>query len=359
MGKVTLKNISKSYQADKEVIKDLDLTIEDGEFCVFLGPSGCGKTTLLRLIAGLETIQNGDIFINDRLINDVAPKDRGLAMVFQNYALYPHKTVFENLAFPLEIKKTPTPEIQKKVALIAETLKINDHLQSYPRHLSGGQMQRVAIGRALVQQPDIFLFDEPLSNLDAKLRVSMRSDIKQLHNKHKKTFIYVTHDQIEAMALADKIVIIDQGKIQQIGTPEDIYHNPNHIFTASFTGTPSMNLAIFPKEQNNSHFSNELTKQLTKKHSELIWGIRPEKLSLNSEKSSDYITGSIYLSESRGHDYIYYIKPLGIDIYSQHFTIVSQEKIEFSKNQNLKFYFKQDDIFFFGTDGKRCQTPSL
>ncbi len=241
MASVTVQNVVKKY-GDLQVIHGLDLGIADGSFVVLLGPSGCGKSTLLRMIAGLEPITSGEVMIADKLVNGVHPKDRNIAMVFQNYALYAHMTVFENMAFALELRKLPKDEIKKKVDWAAAILNLQPYLERYPRQLSGGQRQRVAMGRAIVRNPQVFLFDEPLSNLDAKLRVQMRTEIKELHQRLKTTTVYVTHDQIEAMTMADVIVIMRDGRIEQIGAPLDVYDKPVNLFVAQFIGAPGMNL---------------------------------------------------------------------------------------------------------------------
>jgi multiple sugar transport system ATP-binding protein len=225
MASVTLSRVRKAY-GNLEVVHGVDIKIEDGEFCVLVGPSGCGKSTLLRMIAGLEEISGGEIAIGARVVNDVAPKQRDIAMVFQNYALYPHMTVFENMAFSLKLAGRTKEEMGERVGSAAKILGLADYLERFPRHLSGGQRQRVAMGRAIVRQPQVFLFDEPLSNLDAKLRVQMRTEIKELHQRLKTTAVYVTHDQIEAMTLADRIVVMNGGNVEQIGAPLDLYDNP-------------------------------------------------------------------------------------------------------------------------------------
>ncbi|WEX90988.1 sn-glycerol-3-phosphate ABC transporter ATP-binding protein UgpC [Sinorhizobium garamanticum] len=240
MAEVTLSRVRKSYGA-VDIIHGVDLGISDGEFVVLVGPSGCGKSTLLRMIAGLETITGGEIRIGGRVVNDLDPKDRDIAMVFQNYALYPHMTVAINMAFSLEHRGTSKAEIAERVKWAAAILGLSDLLDRYPRQLSGGQRQRVAMGRAIVRNPQVFLFDEPLSNLDAKLRVVMRGEIKSLHQKLKTTTIYVTHDQVEAMTMADKIVVLNGGRVEQIGAPLDLYDRPANQFVAGFIGSPAMN----------------------------------------------------------------------------------------------------------------------
>ena len=245
MAEVKLSHIKKSY-GDVEIVKDFDLDIRDKEFMVFVGPSGCGKSTTLRMIAGLEDITGGDLLIGGRRVNDVSPKDRDIAMVFQNYALYPHMTVYENMAFSLKLRHLSTDEIRKKVGEAARVLQLESLLERKPKELSGGQRQRVAMGRALVRNPSVFLLDEPLSNLDAKLRVSMRTEIARLHQSLQTTMIYVTHDQTEAMTLGDRIVVMNDGVIQQCGTPMELYQHPVNQFVAGFIGNPPMN--FFPVE---------------------------------------------------------------------------------------------------------------
>tara|TARA_B110001450_G_C17649556_1_gene492677 strand:+ start:1097 stop:2158 length:1062 start_codon:yes stop_codon:yes gene_type:complete len=240
MANVKINNVIKSYGAT-QVIHGVSADIEDGEFVVLVGPSGCGKSTLLRMLAGLEEISGGTISIGDRVVNDVLPKERDIAMVFQSYALYPHKTVYDNISFPLLMMKRSKAEIEEKVRNAAEILDLTKYLKRYPKELSGGQRQRVAMGRAIVRDPQVFLFDEPLSNLDAKLRVAMRIEIKELHQRLGTTIVYVTHDQVEAMTMADKIVVMRDGRVEQIGSPLDLYDNPTNTFVAGFIGSPSMN----------------------------------------------------------------------------------------------------------------------
>ena len=245
MGRIVLNKVSKSF-GETLVIPPLDLTIEDGDFTVFVGPSGCGKSTLLRMIAGLEELTSGDIEINDKDVTQVSPSKRGLAMVFQSYALYPHMTVRKNIGFPLRMQKMAPAEIDKRVENAAASLNLVDYLDRKPGQLSGGQRQRVAIGRAIVRDPLAFLFDEPLSNLDAALRVGMRLEINEMHARMKTTMIYVTHDQVEAMTMADKIVVLRAGLIEQIGSPLDLYHRPQNVFVAGFIGSPKMNIFFRP-----------------------------------------------------------------------------------------------------------------
>ncbi|MCL6450596.1 MAG: sn-glycerol-3-phosphate ABC transporter ATP-binding protein UgpC [Acetobacteraceae bacterium] len=241
MARVRLDKIWKRYSGGVVAVKDFNLDIQDKEFVVFVGPSGCGKTTTLRMIAGLEDISEGDLFIGDRRVNNVAPKDRDIAMVFQNYALYPHMTVYENMAFGLKLRKFPKAEIDQRVRAAANILDIGHLLERKPKALSGGQRQRVALGRAIVREPAVFLMDEPLSNLDAKLRVQMRAEIRKLHQRIQTTVVYVTHDQTEAMTMGDRIVVMRDGVIQQQATPQEVYHHPRNLFVAGFIGSPAMN----------------------------------------------------------------------------------------------------------------------
>jgi len=283
MGSVNLRNIRKAY-GSVEVLHGVDLDVSDGEFTVLVGPSGCGKSTLLRSIAGLETISGGEISLAGAVINHLPPKQRDIAMVFQSYALYPHMTVAKNMGFSLRLAKQPKPEIDSKVNAAAEILDLTPLLDRYPRQLSGGQRQRVAMGRAIVRDPELFLFDEPLSNLDAKLRVQMRAEIKELHQRLKTTMIYVTHDQIEAMTMADKIVVMNGGHIEQIGAPLELFDRPANIFVAGFIGSPSMN--FLPGRIAGSKVETETGAVLgdapvsTRDGHGITAGIRPEDLNL-------------------------------------------------------------------------------
>ena len=312
MANIQFKGIHKSFGSNK-IITDFNLKGKEDEFLVLVGPSGCGKSTLLRMIAGLEKIDDGEIFINDIKINELHPSKRQTAMVFQSYALYPHMNVFENMSFGLKIEKRPKEEIQLKVAEAAKILKIEELLDRRPKELSGGQRQRVAIGRAITRNPKIFLFDEPLSNLDAALRAEMRVEISKLHNQIKTNMIYVTHDQVEAMTLADRIVILNKGKIEQVGTPDDIYNNPANIFVAQFIGTPKMNI-IEISEKN--IISENILKLLGleikfnnikfEKTKHYI-GIRPEHLKVN-EKNDFTFNPEIELIENLGNEKIVYMQ---------------------------------------------------
>lgn len=279
MSKVVLKNVTKIYDK-KKVIDNVDLTIEDKEFVVLVGASGCGKSTILRMIAGLEEITSGEIYIGDKKVNDIPPKDRDIAFVFQSYALYPHMTVRENIAFGLKMRKVDKATIEKKVQEAAEILDLTEYLDRKPKQLSGGQRQRVALGRAIVRNPKVFLMDEPLSNLDAKLRVQMRSEIKKLHEKLQTTFIYVTHDQTEALTMGDRIVVLDKGVIQQFDRPKVIYDNPANTFVAGFIGSPQMNFINADVNGGSIEFDGctfTSPKDLGGRQ-KVILGIRPEKM---------------------------------------------------------------------------------
>jgi len=287
MASVSVTNVRKSY-GHFEVLHGVDIDIEDGEFVILVGPSGCGKSTLLRMIAGLEDISGGDVSIGGRVVNDIEPKSRDIAMVFQSYALYPHMTVEANMGFSLRLAKAPKEEIQRRVRDAAQILGLENLLDRYPRNLSGGQRQRVAMGRAIVRQPQVFLFDEPLSNLDAKLRVQMRSEIKQLHQRLRTTTIYVTHDQIEAMTMADRIVVMRDGYIEQIGSPLELYDRPTNLFVAGFIGSPGMNL-IRGKISNSGplEFIADGGTRLplpgglaVTRGAEVVYGIRPENIAV-------------------------------------------------------------------------------
>ena len=272
MASISARHIYKIYPGDVMAVKDFNLEIEDKEFIIFVGPSGCGKSTTLRMIAGLEEISKGELYIGNRLVNDVPPKDRDIAMVFQNYALYPHMTVYKNMAFGLELRKTPKDEIDKRVHEAAKILEIEHLLDRKPKALSGGQRQRVALGRAMVRNPAVFLLDEPLSNLDAKLRTSMRSSIIKLHKQLATTFIYVTHDQTEAMTMGDRIVVMRDGIVQQVDTPQNLYDYPCNLFVAGFIGSPQMNF---------------IDAVVEKKGDQYILDVGGDKLNLPKEKTAD------------------------------------------------------------------------
>ncbi|MBM3650153.1 MAG: sn-glycerol-3-phosphate ABC transporter ATP-binding protein UgpC [Alphaproteobacteria bacterium] len=295
MAGLSLRGVSKSF-GETKVVHSVDLDIADREFMVFVGPSGCGKSTLLRMIAGLEDITDGEIAIDGRVVNELDPKDRDIAMVFQDYALYPHMTVFENMAFSLRYRGIGRQEIRKRVDQAARILDIEPYIARFPRQLSGGQRQRVAMGRAIVRDPKVFLFDEPLSNLDAKLRVQMRTEIKRLRERVPTTTIYVTHDQVEAMTLADRIVILNHGRIEQIGSPDDVYDRPASLFVAGFIGAPPMNLlpatAVAPDRLPASD----------RPVSELLLGVRPEHLLWHQGEAAPLLAGRASVVEPLGSD---------------------------------------------------------
>ena len=327
MGAIDIKSAGKIYPNGTRALEDVSITINDGEIVVLVGPSGCGKTTLLRMVAGLEDITEGEISIGDKTVNDVAPKDRDIAMVFQNYALYPHMSVFDNMAFSLKLRKLPKDEIDKKVKDAAKTLEISELLDRKPKALSGGQRQRVAMGRAIVRNPQAFLMDEPLSNLDAKLRVQMRAELGQLHTQLQTTTLYVTHDQVEAMTMGDRVAVIRKGELQQIDTPREIYLNPRNIFVAGFIGSPSMNFVYANIGVKNSSiqlsFGNDqidyngekLDELKAFENKEIVMGIRPEAFEdgnyANESEFSESIKVSVSLLEQLGSDsYIHFYKDI-------------------------------------------------
>ena len=350
MASIELKNIEKSFGSNK-VINKFDIKINDGEFVVLVGPSGCGKSTLLRMISGLETVDIGEIYLDNKLINNLIPSKREIAMVFQSYALYPHMNVFENMAFGLKMEKIPKSEINQKVNNAAATLQIEDLLERKPKQLSGGQRQRVAIGRAITRSPKVFLFDEPLSNLDAALRSEMRVEISKLHKKMNSNIIYVTHDQVEAMTLADRIVVLNKGNIEQYGTPNEIYSDPNNIFVAEFIGSPKMNIIKITKEHiTNSNtlylFNNKITFKNFEFNDEIYLGIRPEDISIKKDREIQ-IEVKIDHVENLGFEKIIYSKVLENQI-----IIKSSENIN---NNSLKVSFSKDKVLFFDKDKNRIR----
>jgi len=327
MGAIDIKSAGKIYPNGTRALDDVSITINDGEFVVLVGPSGCGKTTLLRMVAGLEDITEGEIAIGDKTVNEVAPKDRDIAMVFQNYALYPHMSVFDNMAFSLKLRKLPKNEIEKKVKDAARTLEISELLDRKPKALSGGQRQRVAMGRAIVRNPQAFLMDEPLSNLDAKLRVQMRAELGQLHTQLQTTTLYVTHDQVEAMTMGDRVAVIRKGELQQIDTPREIYSNPKNIFVAGFIGSPSMNFVYTKIKSTKDSIEltfgdDQITYREEKKeklksfeNKEIVLGIRPEAFEdghfANESEYSESIKVKVSLLEQLGSDsYVHFYKDI-------------------------------------------------
>ena len=348
MAQVKLQQLVKNYD-DTPAVRGIDLEIADKEFLVLVGPSGCGKSTTLRMIAGLEDITSGDILIGDHVVNDVPPKDRDIAMVFQNYALYPHMTVFENMSFGLRLKKVPKPQITERVNAAAKILDITELLQRKPKQLSGGQRQRVAMGRAIVRDPKVFLFDEPLSNLDAKLRVQMRTEIKELHERLKTTTVYVTHDQIEAMTMADKIVILRDGLIEQQGSPLDVYDRPNNLFVAEFIGSPTMNMlparieaaatgGMGARIANGDFIDLSLTTG-TSIGQEVIIGIRPEHLKLSSDKG---IKATIITIEPTGPEIHIYA-----DIAGKEVCAITSDRVSVARGDQITVSPLADRIHVF------------
>ena len=307
MAEVRLHNVSKVYSGQVRAVENANLEIQDGELVVLVGPSGCGKSTVLRMIAGLEDISSGEIHIGGQCVNGLEPGDRDIAMVFQNYALYPHMTVAENLSFGLRMRKLPRDEIERRVADAARILSIEALLQRHPRALSGGQRQRVALGRAIVRQPQVFLFDEPLSNLDAKLRVQMRTEIARLHQRLRTTMVYVTHDQVEAMTLGDRIAIMHRGLIQQVDAPMNLYHHPANRFVAGFIGSPAMNFVDGTMVDDTFVFADR--KVPVGRHfrrGEAILGVRPEDLRVESS-GVPLVEGTVDVVERMGHETILYV----------------------------------------------------
>ena len=360
MASLSLKNITKTYAGGFTAVTDFNLDIEDKEFIIFVGPSGCGKSTTLRMIAGLEEITDGELYIGDKLMNDVVPKDRDIAMVFQNYALYPHMTVFENMAFGLKLRKVPKAEIAQKVQEAAQILGIEHLLDRKPKALSGGQRQRVALGRAIVRQPKVFLMDEPLSNLDAKLRVQMRTEIGKLHKKLATTFIYVTHDQTEAMTMGTRIVVMKDGIIQQVDTPANLYSYPCNMFVAGFIGSPQMNFLDVTVDvkpdgtylRNNS-FAVKLPEGKTKSNDlaayngkEVVMGIRPEDLyddQLHISEAPDCTTDvTIDLTEMMGAETYLYFTIEGVN-----FTARVNPRTTAERDQTIKIALDANKIHLF------------
>jgi len=357
MSSVTLKDLSKSFGAT-QVLHGLNLDVGDGEVVVFLGPSGCGKSTLLRMIAGLEDVTSGDIYIGDERVNDVQCSKRGISMVFQNYALYPHMTARQNMAFGLKMDRKPRREIERLVAEAAEILGIEPLLDRRPAAMSGGQRQRVAIGRAITRHPDVFLFDEPLSNLDAELRVRMRVEIAKLHRALKATMIYVTHDQVEAMTLADKIVVMLDGRIEQVGTPEEIYQKPANRFVAGFVGSPRINLfkaGARPNGQDSAIVSLNGTEDFTlstaglsiTQSTEIELGVRPENLSLRGDtRDASFQAAVQHIEYTGGLTYFYLSTPDNDEIIA---SSAEPQGVKIGDDVTVSFYIV--DCHLFSADG--------
>ncbi|HZH10464.1 MAG TPA: sn-glycerol-3-phosphate ABC transporter ATP-binding protein UgpC [Microvirga sp.] len=355
MADVVLKNVRKSF-GRAQVIHGVDLDIRDGEFIVFVGPSGCGKSTLLRLIAGLEDITSGDLFIGGQRVNDLAPAKRGIAMVFQSYALYPHMSVYDNMAFGLELAKSSKADIDAKVREAARMLQIENLLDRKPRQLSGGQRQRVAIGRAIVRDPKVFLFDEPLSNLDAALRVQTRIEIARLHNETRATMIYVTHDQVEAMTLADRIVVLNGGRIEQVGTPLELYHRPANLFVAGFVGSPQMNFiecvvshvgaeGVQVQLPNASMLTVPVSSEGLRVGETVTLGIRPDHVKVSPHGT---LTGRIELVEELGENHLIYVD-FGKD---RHLTIRAPGDARHKVGQDICLALPPDACHLFKGTGE-------
>lgn len=373
MAGLRLRGIRKIYPGGFVAVKDFNLTIDDKEFIVLVGPSGCGKSTTLRMIAGLEDISEGELYIDDVLVNDVSPKDRDIAMVFQNYALYPHMTVYDNMAFGLKLRKVPTDVIAKRVKAAAEILGIEELLQRKPKALSGGQRQRVALGRVIVREPRVFLMDEPLSNLDAKLRVQMRAEIAKLHKRLKTTFIYVTHDQTEAMTMGTRIVIMNDGEIQQIDSPKALYDNPVNMFVAGFIGSPQMNFlpGVVVEEEgrcrlrlpdgNVLQLSEERERVLREKGylgKEVVAGIRPESLHESQvdplTKRFSRIRVSVEVAELMGSETLLYSTLFGRQIVAR---VVPDTEKTVGDEAEFHVHWKRIHVFDKETELNVMQKP--
>lgn len=363
MGGIILKDIGKIYPGGVEAVSDFNLEIQDKEFIVFVGPSGCGKSTVLRMIAGLEEITSGELYIDGEMVNYVEPKDRDIAMVFQNYALYPHMTVYKNLAFALSLRKMPKNEIDKKVRETAKILEIEELLSRKPKALSGGQRQRVALGRAMVRDPKAFLLDEPLSNLDAKLRASTRTEITKLHKDLETTFIYVTHDQTEAMTMADRIVVMKDGRIHQVGSPQELYNNPINIFVAGFIGTPQMNFieARLLRDESNyflriddinfplpeDRYSREILKEYLDK--EIVVGVRSEDV-VEIDDNRQGLDAKIEVAEHMGSEIFVYIDYKSNKIIAKFGSDLNNS---INDRNGIKVAFKMNKIHLFDKETEK------
>lgn len=350
MARIQLKNVKKIYAGGVEAIKGISMDIADGELIVLVGPSGCGKSTLLRMIAGLESITEGEVLIKDRLVNRLEPAERDIAMVFQNYALYPHMTVRQNLAYGLKNRGTPQDEIDRRIAEAAKSLEIEPFLERKPRQLSGGQRQRVAMGRAIVRKPESFLFDEPLSNLDAKLRVQMRVEIRRLQRALATTSIYVTHDQMEAMTLADRLVVMNAGRVEQIGSPIELYEKPATTFVATFIGSPSMNLLPVEHVSGSGH-GWTLAERLSLPSQIKSFGIRPEDLEISADGSSQGFSAEVTVDAVElvgAESYIHSSLPDG-----QSLVFRYNGRASFDIGQSLTVTAAPQNFHLFDTDGNR------
>ena len=346
MASVTLKNITKSW-GDFTAVNDISLSIHDQEFLVLLGPSGCGKTTTMRMVAGLEEPSKGDIFIGSKRVNDELPKDRDVAMVFQNYGLYPHMSVYENIRYPLKVRKVPKSEHEDLVKKTAVKVELGNLLNRRPRELSGGQRQRVALARAIVRAPTVFLMDEPLSNLDAKLRVNMRAELKHLQHELSITTIYVTHDQIEAMTLADRVAVMDNGIISQLDTPERIYNDPDNLFVAGFIGSPSMNLLEGNMEEGNFLHSGFSVKTGFGSNQYVTLGIRPEDLELTSAENAD-CSGRVYSFELTGESTL-----VTVQLADDRLIIRGPNEYRVGIDETVGIRFNPEKCYLFDSESKQ------
>ena len=382
MASLSLRNVYKRYPGGVTAVSDFNLEIKDKEFIILVGPSGCGKSTTLRMVAGLEEISDGEIYIGDRLVNDVAPKDRDIAMVFQNYALYPHMTVFDNMAFGLKLRKTPKDEIKRRVEEAARILDISHLLERKPKALSGGQRQRVALGRAIVREPKVFLLDEPLSNLDAKLRAQMRTEISKLHQRLGTTFIYVTHDQTEAMTMGTRIVVMKSGLVQQVDTPQNLYLYPCNLFVAGFIGSPQMNFIEAKLLKEGSDFFVEFGSEDTKTRAgvkykiklpadknkkdcleayvdkEVIMGIRPENVHNEEDLVAAYKDGvveaNVEVTELMGAEIYLYLVTSGAEDEDQNLIARVSPRSEARAGDTIKIAFDTARMHIFDKDTEKC-----
>ncbi|HBT39270.1 MAG: ABC transporter related [Thermotoga sp. 50_1627] len=350
MARVTIENVKK-YFGNVKALDGVDLTIEEGSFVVLLGPSGCGKTTLMRCISGLEKLTEGKIYFDDRDVSNVPPKDRNVAMVFQSYAVWPHMKVRDNIAYPLKLKKVPKNEIEERVKWVSELLHISELLERFPAQLSGGQRQRVAVARAIVHQPKVLLMDEPLSNLDALLRVKMRSELKKLHERVKVTTIYVTHDQTEAMTMGDKIAVMNAGKIVQFGTPEEIYKKPKTIFVAGFVGSPQMNflrmkVVSFGTQFHAESFGLRIPLKADPGLEHVIVGIRPEHIHLQRTERCASVTGTVYFAEKLMSETVIH---LSIDV-EKNLVIKVPHDLSVREGEKMQVYLDLNQIHLFDPD---------
>ncbi|WP_114194016.1 ABC transporter ATP-binding protein [Edaphovirga cremea] len=375
MAEVTFNKLEKVYSNGFKAVHGIDLKIAEGEFMVIVGPSGCAKSTTLRMLAGLETISGGEVRIGDRIVNNLAPKSRGIAMVFQNYALYPHMTVKENLAFGLKLSKMPKAQIEEQVLEAAKILELEELLDRLPRQLSGGQAQRVAVGRAIVKKPDVFLFDEPLSNLDAKLRASMRIRISDLHKQLKKsgkpaTTVYVTHDQTEAMTMGDRICVMKLGHIMQVDTPDNLYHYPKNMFVAGFIGAPEMNIKPSKLVEKDGqigltvgHYTlvlNASQQDKVRSHAgqDVFFGVRPEFVSVSATPfAENHSQGELVRVENMGHEFFMYLKVDNFELTCRMPSDQARPIIESSMHGTVYFQFEMDKCHIF--DAKTEQNISL